>query len=413
MAMHKRNLAPHTYVLTTLSVVAGSFFLFGKFGYHDQFFFVPIFAMAALWAVLNFRRQQHGLSHFHVAKGLTLTQLLKKSTARYVFWLIVLYLGGQAYYLFPIFSPYKNDLFFTYLLQGYALLGLPYFVLTLKFKASRIEDFYDPAIRSLHMLKQVLESINGRQPPSRILRVFKKKYNRKVILNLLMRGYFIPVMVSQVYAGIHSSLEQSVAPQMSWLMMLTWLTTMLWLADALSASVAYSVESRWLENRSRSIDLTLSGWLICLMCYAPLNNVTVTYFAFGPNIVTNTVTDLIIPDLTLFYVLKVIELIVLGALVYCDLSLGPSLANLTLKRLQNRGPYGLVRHPATVCKLSLWWLQSAFYSQFWTWEIFFGQCVWSLIYILRALSEERHLKQFEEYRQYMKQVRYRFIPGLL
>lgn len=411
--MNDRNIAPHIYVLTTLGVVVGAFFVFGALGYHDQFFFAPMLAVAMVWAALNFRRQQRGLSHFRVASGLPFTRLLKKSAVRYAFWLLVLYVGWQAYYLVPIFSPYKNDLFFEYFIQGYAILGLPYFLLTLKFKASRTEDFYDPAIRALHMAKQVVLRLNSRQPLSKVFRVFKSKYNRKVLLNLLMRGYFIPVMVVQVYAGIHHSLEQSVNPTMSWLTLLMWLTTMLWLADALAASVAYSMESRWLENRSRSIDLTLSGWLICLMCYAPLNSVTGTLFAFGPNIATNTPAGLIIPDLTLFYALEIIEVTLLAALVYCDLALGPSLANITLKRLQTRGPYGLVRHPATVCKLSLWWLQAAFYSQFWSWELIVGQLAWSLIYILRAFSEERHLRQFAEYREYMENVKYRFIPGLI
>lgn len=411
--MRNPNLSPAIYVLTTLSVVVASLFLFGKFGYHDQFFFMPIFAVALLWGGLNFRHQLFGLSHFSIARNLPFARLLKKSLVRYFFWLLVLYLGWQMYLLLPLFSPYKNDLFFNYFLRGYAILGLPYFLLTLKFRASHSEDFYDPAIRGLHMAKQVLLRINQRQPWRKILRVFRSKYNRKVLLNLLMRGYFIPVMVVQVYSGIHNVVQQNNLPSLSLLAILSWVAALLWLADALCASVAYSIESRWLDNRSRSVDLTLSGWLICLMCYAPLNQVTGTLFAFGPNIATNTAAGLIIPDMTLFYALEILEIVVLSVLVYCDLSLGPSLANITLKRLQTRGPYGWVRHPATVCKLSLWWLQAGFYSQFWDWKILFGQLMWSLIYILRALSEERHLRQFEEYRLYMQRVKYRFIPGLI
>jgi protein-S-isoprenylcysteine O-methyltransferase Ste14 len=35
------------------------------------------------------------------------------------------------------------------------------------------------------------------------------------------------------------------------------------------------------------------------------------------------------------------------------------------------------------------------------------------LYYWRAITEERHLMRDEEYRRYMKKVRYRFIPGVL
>jgi protein-S-isoprenylcysteine O-methyltransferase Ste14 len=87
--------------------------------------------------------------------------------------------------------------------------------------------------------------------------------------------------------------------------------------------------------------------------------------------------------------------------------------NITFKKLQDRGPYGIIRHPGTVCKLTFWWLQSVMYIRFWSLEYIFGQIMWSTIYILRALSEERHLSHLPEYRDYKKRVRYRFIPGVI
>ena len=39
--------------------------------------------------------------------------------------------------------------------------------------------------------------------------------------------------------------------------------------------------------------------------------------------------------------------------------------------------------------------------------------LWTTIYLLRALTEERHLLMLDNgYSQYMKNVRYRFIPKL-
>jgi protein-S-isoprenylcysteine O-methyltransferase Ste14 len=38
--------------------------------------------------------------------------------------------------------------------------------------------------------------------------------------------------------------------------------------------------------------------------------------------------------------------------------------------------------------------------------------MWAAIYVGRALTEERHLKKYAEYREYMKKVKYRFFPWL-
>ena len=38
---------------------------------------------------------------------------------------------------------------------------------------------------------------------------------------------------------------------------------------------------------------------------------------------------------------------------------------------------------------------------------------WSAIYVLRAITEERHLLMIDNgYREYARQVRWRFIPGV-
>ncbi len=98
--------------------------------------------------------------------------------------------------------------------------------------------------------------------------------------------------------------------------------------------------------------------------------------------------------------------------IYSDISLGPSVANITLKKLQTRGMYGIIRHPGAATKLLYWLLQSVFYRQFWTAKFLFGYLGWGLLYVLRALTEERHLSKFAEYRAYRKKVKYRFIPGI-
>lgn len=417
---HPRSTAlpPHFYVTTNLAISAGSIYVISLLGLHEDYFFLPVLALAAAYGLLYFIRQcktQH--SHFYIEQSLGVEHLFRRALARYLVWLVVLYGGYQFYLLVPFYSNSghrSTHLLFESFLHWYLWLGIPYFAITLTLKASRREDFYDPAIRFIHVFKQIiLRSLRGDSARS-IFRVLRKPYNRKVFLNLVMRAYFIPVMVVQIMPTATStltSLYREIANH-NLLGMLVLISAALWLLDILNATVAYSLESRWLENRSSSIDLTIGGWLVCLSSYAPLNEITGSIFAFAPYIASNQIDDLLINSIGFFYVLKIVQIFFLATHIYTDTSLGPSVANITLKKLQTRGPYALIRHPGTTTKLLFWLIQSVFYKKFWTAKYLLGYFGWGVIYILRALTEERHLKKFGEYRDYMKKVKYRFFPGL-
>ncbi len=411
-----KNLSPLCYVVSAVACLAIALYSFAHFGYHDRLFIVPIFALALLWAGANLWRQFRGNSEYRIERLSNPGKLLRRALIRYVVWGVIFLTGVEFLSTHSYYATNEKTLYFLRsFMQWYFILGLPYFMLTLTFKASHTADFFDPAIRLFLMGKYLFRGLLVPQARPRARRVFTRRYHRKVLLNLVMRVYFIPVMVIQVYNGFQLSvhgLSQGL-PGGDLLTLLFWLTGVLWLVDSLAAATSYSIESRWTENHSRSIDLTTAGWTVCFACYPPLNEVTSTLFLFSPNVVGNSVQDLVFAHSTFFMALKVLEFTLLVALVYTDLSLGPSVANITFKRLQSRGPYALVRHPATTCKLTLWWMQSIFFIQFWSWDVIIGQVMWNVIYILRALTEERHLRQYAEYRQYMQKVPYRFIPGLI
>ena len=417
-----KNISPHTYVLSTLFVVAATLLFFEYYSFKEQYFYIPVFSLAIIYAALNFIRQRRGLSAFSTDKKINLATLVKKSIARYIVWLTIIYLAYTFFRLAPFYGlpPYSastvraNTVFFEYFLNIYLIAGLPYFILTNKFKASRVEDYYDPAIRIIHMLKQVfLRTLRGDNVNS-ILRVFRKKYNRKVLLSFLMRTYFVPIMVVQVYSYTVYSVNFLNNPVNNYqlLSILFGITGILWLADTINASLSYCIESRWMENRTRSIDLTLGGWFVCLICYTPLNEIPSYFFFFAPTVVTNNESQLIIENINFLYTIKIIEILLLATHIYIDISLGPSVANITLKKLQTKGFYGLIRHPGTTFKLLFWLIQSVFYKRFWSLKIIFGYFMWATIYVLRALTEERHLSQHEEYIEYKKKVKYRFFPKL-
>jgi protein-S-isoprenylcysteine O-methyltransferase Ste14 len=415
-AMH-HNIPTHVYVAATLGTALAFIALFMQWSFQKEYFFAPILALAAVYGLINLVQQGKGLSDFRIEARPGFGRLLQRALARYLVWLPIFYIAAHAYRMVPYYnSPGSQPVlhFFDTLLKLYLAGGLPYFLLTLVFKSSRVEDFYDPAVRIIHMVKQTLYRpflSDGHSP----LQVFKNRYNRKVLLNLAMRAYFIPIMVSQVYTTLNQSVTFATNRfnDYNFLTVLLWLTAILWLCDVINASVAYAIESRWLENRTRSIDLSVTGWAVCLFCYYPLNNVTGSLFPFAYLVVNNNPSSLLAPELGFLYAVKILEISLLALHIYIDVSLGTSVANISLKKLQTTGPYGVVRHPGTTTKLAFWFLISACYSAFWSWPIILGQLAWSALYVARALTEERHLRQHEEYREYMKNVRYRFIPGLV
>jgi protein-S-isoprenylcysteine O-methyltransferase Ste14 len=73
--------------------------------------------------------------------------------------------------------------------------------------------------------------------------------------------------------------------------------------------------------------------------------------------------------------------------------------------------YSVVRHPAYASKNISWWLERLpGMGNMWNALPLLG---WNMIYILRALTEERHLSKDRAYRAYREKVRYRFIPWVI
>jgi protein-S-isoprenylcysteine O-methyltransferase Ste14 len=105
--------------------------------------------------------------------------------------------------------------------------------------------------------------------------------------------------------------------------------------------------------------------------------------------------------------------------LWATFSLGTKCSNLTNRGIVSTGAYGIVRHPAYISKNLSWFLMAIpiIGLSITTWSINWIALIsiigWMIIYFLRAITEERHLMQDSDYREYCKKVKYRFIPGLL
>ena len=184
--------------------------------------------------------------------------------------------------------------------------------------------------------------------------------------------------------------------------------------DVLLFTVGYLVESPRLGNEIRSVDPTLLGWAAALLCYPPFNIVT-------GKVLGGQSTDFPqFEDPTVHIVLNVTLLCFMAIYASASVALGLKASNLTHRGIVSRGPYRVVRHPAYVCKNVAWWIGaapavSAAFGQSLTdgLQSVASVLAWTLLYVLRAVTEEDHLRKVDgEYSAYAAKVRYRFIPGL-
>ena len=247
---------------------------------------------------------------------------------------------------------------------------------------------------------------------------------RLAVLVCVLKGFFGPLMVMSLMIFCNGAIGNGLAllhgdgPPLG----SDWLRgPAYWFAlqailfvDVCVFTFGYLVELPRLKNQIRSVDPSWLGWAAALVCYPPFNSVT--SYVYG-----STVSDFPqFDDPTMHATLNALLLLFMGIYTWASVALAWKGSNLTHRGIVDHGPYRYIRHPAYICKNTAWWIASlpAFTLAFEKgWLDGFGALVtmasWSAIYMLRALTEEDHLKKVDgEYAAYAARVRWRFIPGL-
>jgi protein-S-isoprenylcysteine O-methyltransferase Ste14 len=188
----------------------------------------------------------------------------------------------------------------------------------------------------------------------------------------------------------------------------------LFVVDLVLFAVGYGVEHPWLRNEIRSVEPTMLGWLAALLCYPPLMWLTSDALGWFSSELPHFRSP------TFQVAAAVAMLLGVGVYAWATLALGLRASNLTNRGIVITGPYRWIRHPAYVAKNLSWWIGATplFLKFAWTDPsrlvvAILGTAAWSGIYVLRALTEERHLGSDPDYRAYRLRVRWRFIPGLV
>lgn len=244
--------------------------------------------------------------------------------------------------------------------------------------------------------------------------------DRTALLATFLKGYYIPLMLVALLFHCTQMSENLMEwhqsgrffPEGYW-----FLFRLILVLDVLFFTIGYLVEHPALDNEIVSVDRTLSGWTFALLCYPPSNEFTTAILG---NYTTNYPQWYLGNGYAIFSAAAILLLHVFYTAASVFLNLKAS--NLTFRGVIDKGPYRLVRHPAYSAKIISWWIGSLpifwmLYSNLGVKSALLGLggiIGWTAIYVMRAITEERHLKKVSaEYRLYCGKVRYMFIPGLI
>ncbi len=305
---------------------------------------------------------------------------------------------------------------FDIVLIIFSIFAIPYIFITLKYKGDKRYELNDYAILFIIALRSFFYlfkcKIMKEKPEYRL---YKNRRIKKVMLLYLVNFFFLTLMIRFIVQEFHgfenefSKIWSDSFTNLNWYRQYkTWFLVifhLLFTVDLSIAIIGYLVASRWLLNRTKSVDATLSGWMVALMCYPPFNDITTQLFGY-----TNLPTYNLITNEYLLAAILTMVISLYFIYVWATAALGFKFSNLTNRGIVDIGPYAFVRHPAYSAKNLAWWMDNTFVlTNIWA---AVAMAIWNLIYILRALTEESHLKKDEDYRKYMKKVKYRFIPKI-
>ncbi|MCB0396400.1 MAG: DUF1295 domain-containing protein [Flavobacteriales bacterium] len=247
----------------------------------------------------------------------------------------------------------------------------------------------------------------------------KEKANpedRVAFLAFWVKFYFIPVMMNFSYrnlANLKYYSLQLLADSNQFSATISYFNTQLF---PLLVSVCYVtltgiylfgyiVESPALNNKVKSVDPSLFGWAVTLACYPPFSNFISRHIRFEININAsfgNEVTT---------FIVRILMLALMGLMFWSVGVLGTKCSNLTNRGIITNGPYRWLRHPHYTAKNLMWWCTILPAVPERPIVILF-LAMWTAIYILRGLTEEKHLMSDPEYQAYCEKVKWKFFPGI-
>ena len=158
-------------------------------------------------------------------------------------------------------------------------------------------------------------------------------------LFLLVKIFFLPLMIKFFLNNV-SVLQNIQDGVFTYPIILT----LIFAVDTLVFAVGYSIEFKSLKNVVKSVEPTLLGWMVTLVCYPPFNGWIGKYVPWGSS------EEVIFWGTASTVIFRIIILALLGIYLWATLALGSKASNLTNRGIITKFPYSIVRHPAYISK---------------------------------------------------------------
>jgi len=226
---------------------------------------------------------------------------------------------------------------------------------------------------------------------------------KKFLLSWAVKIFFLPIMYTGFMesVGLLLTLDVQVRP----LSVLMGMFAFGLAFDLLIATLGYLLASPLLGTSVVSVDDTWDGWLVCAICYSPL----LILFRMVSQQVDNVLwTHWLSPDSILFWVWAFVIAVTWIMYWVSNACFGLRFSNLCWRELVDTGPYALMKHPAYFFKNVYWWFNTVpFIGVAFGLDMlrnFLALIFVSLVYYLRAKTEERHLLRYPEYAGYCERI---------
>ncbi len=232
----------------------------------------------------------------------------------------------------------------------------------------------------------------------------------KIVLRFsLVKFFYIPLMLSFTLGNINI-LRNSLNKDFLHLIFSDFgshyvlITQLFFAIDTFVFCFGYIFESKYLKNTLRTVEPTMIGWVAALASYPPFNDAGSRILGWYSS------ENFTMPNPVIDTLAKVAIILLIGIYLWATLSLGAKASNLTNRGIVTKGAYKYIRHPAYISKILAWWIMML--PRLSPIAVF-SMVGWSLIYYVRAITEEKHLIADPDYQAYVKKTPYRFIPGVI
>lgn len=219
--------------------------------------------------------------------------------------------------------------------------------------------------------------------------------------NITVKAFFLPLMLTFLAQWWDRLGQPDLAQPLAWFYLPL---AVMYLVDVAFGAAGYLPAPRATGAGIRSANPYWDAWLAALACYPPFW----LWLASRVRYEDGLDWTYHLPTGPAQYAWGAAILALTFVYVWATVVFGPRFSNLTYRGCISAGPYRWLRHPAYVSKNLSWWMMALPFipASGWREAVYATLCLAGInaLYWARAVTEERHLLAYADYRRYYRHV---------